>query len=123
MVNWSTSRGLTPEEIANPVDQSAVKNFDESIGVKLGPDASIDDFKDLGINESPTYEKYQDDDHDGCMPDPPNKELDATLDVGDNYVNTEVMLPRGDHMARGTVFHQKCDAKGIPLDELTTPQF
>lgn len=66
----SAYHGLPPEGIANQVDQDAKKNFDESIGVKLGPNASIDDFKDLGIDESPNYEKYNDDYHDGYIPVP-----------------------------------------------------
>ena len=49
-----------------------MKHFDETIEVKIGPKASIYDFKDLGIAESPILEKYQDDDHDGHMPDPPD---------------------------------------------------
>ena len=49
VVHWSSYRGLTPEEIVNPVEQAAMKSFNESIEVKLGPKASIDDFKDLGI--------------------------------------------------------------------------
>jgi hypothetical protein len=115
VVHWSTYRGLTPEEIANPVEQAAMKHFDETIEVKLGPKASIDDFKDLGIAESPILEKYEDDDHDGRMPDPPDGELDATPEVGDNDVNTEVMLPRWDHMARGKVIRRKRDAEGNPI--------
>ena len=69
----------------------------------------------MGIDESPILEKYEDDDHDGRIPDPPDEELDATPEIGDNYVNTEVMLPRGDHMARGKVIRRKRDAKGNPI--------
>eukprot|EP00804_Cyclotella_cryptica_P014743 CCRYP_021052-RA/>CCRYP_021052-RA protein AED:0.46 eAED:0.43 QI:0/0/0/1/1/1/2/0/144 len=46
VVHRSTYRGLTPEEIVNPVDQAAMNSFNESIEVKLGPKASVDDFKD-----------------------------------------------------------------------------
>eukprot|EP00804_Cyclotella_cryptica_P019398 CCRYP_006588-RA/>CCRYP_006588-RA protein AED:0.13 eAED:0.13 QI:0/0/0/1/0.75/0.6/5/0/864 len=111
----STYRGLTPEEIVNPVDQAAMKSFNESIEVKLGPKASIDDFKDLGIDEPPILDRYEDDDLDGRMPDPPDEELDATPEVGDSYVNTEVMLSRGDRMARGKVVRRKRDAEGNPI--------
>ena len=69
----------------------------------------------MGIDESPILEKYEDDDHDGRIPDPPDEELDATPEIGDNYVNTEVMLPRGDHMARGKVIRRKRDAEGNPI--------
>ena len=92
-----------------------MKSFNESIEVKLGPKASIDDFKDLGIDEPPILDRYEDDDLDGRMPDPPNEELDATPEVGDSYVNTEVMLSRGDRMARGKVVRRKRDAEGNPI--------
>eukprot|EP00804_Cyclotella_cryptica_P017277 CCRYP_016828-RA/>CCRYP_016828-RA protein AED:0.02 eAED:0.02 QI:0/0/0/1/0/0.5/2/0/461 len=115
VVHRSTYRGLTPEEIVNPVDQAAMKSFNESIEVKFGPKASIDDFKDLGIDEPPILDRYEDDDLDGRTPDPPDEELDATPEVGDSYVNTEVMLSRGDRMARGKVVRRKRNAKGNPI--------
>eukprot|EP00804_Cyclotella_cryptica_P002927 CCRYP_013278-RA/>CCRYP_013278-RA protein AED:0.25 eAED:0.29 QI:0/0/0/1/1/1/2/0/233 len=92
-----------------------MKSFNESIEVKLGPKASVDDFKDLGIDEPPILDRYEDNDLDGRMPDPPDEELDATPEVGDSYVNTEVMLSRGDCMARGKVVRQKRDAEGNPI--------
>ena len=115
VVHRSTYHELTPEEIVNPVDQAAMKSFNESIEVKLGPKAFIDDFKDLGIDEPPILDRYEDDDLDGRMPDPPDEELDATPEVGDSYVNTEVMLSRGDRMARGKVVRRKRDAEGNPI--------
>ena len=42
-------------------------------------------------------------------------ELDATPEVGDSYVNTEVMLSRGDRSARGKVVRWKRDAEGNPI--------
>eukprot|EP00804_Cyclotella_cryptica_P030525 CCRYP_020633-RA/>CCRYP_020633-RA protein AED:0.28 eAED:0.28 QI:0/0/0/1/0/0/4/0/472 len=78
LVHWSTYCGLTPEEIVNTVEQATMKSFNESIEVMLGPKASIDVFKVLGIDEPPIIERYEDDDLDGRMPDPPDEELDAT---------------------------------------------
>jgi hypothetical protein len=49
VVHNSTYHGLMPEDIAHPVDWAAVKDINESIEVKLGPKASTDDFKDVGI--------------------------------------------------------------------------
>jgi hypothetical protein len=88
-----------------------MKSLNESIAVKLGPKTFIDDFKDLGIDESPTFEKYEVEDHDGHMPDPP-EELVATPEVVGSYVKAEVMLPRGDHLARGKVVSCKHAADG-----------
>eukprot|EP00804_Cyclotella_cryptica_P016777 CCRYP_002064-RA/>CCRYP_002064-RA protein AED:0.32 eAED:0.33 QI:0/0/0/1/1/1/2/0/448 len=117
IVHRSTYHGLTPEEIVNPVDQAAMKSFNKSIEVKLGPKASVDDFKDLGIDEPPILDRYEDDNLDGHMPDPPDEELDATPEVGDSYVNTKVMLSRGDCMTRGKVVRRKRDAEGNPIGQ------
>ena len=73
VVHRSTYRGLTPEEIVNPVEQATMESFNESIEVKLGPKASVDDFKDLGIDEPPIFEKYKDDNLNGHIPDPPGE--------------------------------------------------
>ena len=35
------------------------------------------------------------------MPEAPKEELYLTPEAGDDYVNTQAMLPRGDSMARG----------------------
>ena len=78
-----------------------MKRFDESVTAKLWPKSSIDDFKDVGIYKSPHSEKYKDDDHESGIPDAPDEELVDKPEVRANYVNTKVMLPRGDHMARG----------------------
>eukprot|EP00804_Cyclotella_cryptica_P021438 CCRYP_005781-RA/>CCRYP_005781-RA protein AED:0.29 eAED:0.29 QI:0/0/0/1/1/1/3/0/397 len=57
VVHWSTYRELTPEESVNPVEQAVMQSFSESIEVKLGPKASVDGFKDLGIDEPPIFER------------------------------------------------------------------
>ena len=38
-----------------------------------------------------------------------------TPEVGDNYVNASLMLPRGNSLARGTVIGRKRDACGDPI--------
>ncbi len=92
-----------------------MKSFDECVTVTLGPKASIDDFNYLGIDESPTFEKYEDYDHNGHMSDPPDKELNATPEVGDKYVNNEIMLPGEFHMAIRKVVCLKCDVMRNPI--------
>ena len=53
-------------------------------------------------------------------PIPPPEELEPTPEVGDNYVNTEVMLPRGDNMARGKAKRRKRDANGNLIGRANT---
>ena len=43
---------------------------------------------------TPTYE-YYDDDHKDATPDAPPEKLTPTPEIGDNYLNMELMLPRG----------------------------
>ena len=44
-----------------------------------------------------------------------NKEPEVTQELGDQYVNTEMLLPRGDIIARGWVVCQKHDAYDISI--------
>ena len=110
IVPRSTYPGLTPEEIESPLEQAKRKKFDEKVEIALGPKASLEDFQELDA-ETPIYDSYEDD-ADCGMPDPPSEELEPTPEAGDSYVNTEVMLPRGDSMARGRVVYRKRDADG-----------
>ena len=55
---------------------------------------------------------YEDDNEDSRMVEPPAEQLEPTPEVEDSYVNTKVMLPRGDSMTRGRVIHRKRDADG-----------
>ena len=44
-----------------------------------------------------------------------DEEPEVTLELGNQYVNKEILLPRGDKMARGQVICKKCDANGNPI--------
>ncbi len=43
-----------------------------------------------------------------------------TPEADDNYVNTSLMLPRGNVLAHGTVIGQKRDARGDPIGNANT---
>ena len=49
---------------------------------------------------TPIYE-YYDDDHQNTAPDAPPEKLTPTPEIGDNYVNMGLMLPRSGTLARG----------------------
>ena len=112
VVHRSTYRALNQEEIESAEEQAVRKSFDEQIEARLGPSATVKDFDDMGAEETPVHEKYEDGVDDDDAPIPPADELEPTPEAGDNYVNTEVMLPRGDGMARGRVVRRKRDADG-----------
>ena len=85
------------------------KDFDDNIIQKIGVPATENDFdKDYF---TPTYE-YYDDDHQEGNPDAPTEKLTPTPEIGNNYVNMELMLPRGGTLARGRVTERKRDHKG-----------
>ena len=64
---------------------------------KIGVTATENDFdKD---NLTPTFEYYDDDNQD-IAPDAPPEKLTPTPEIGDNYLNMELMLPRGGTLAR-----------------------
>ena len=60
---------------------------------------------------TPTY-KYYDDDHQDGTSDASPEQLTPTPEIGDNYVNMELMLPRGGTLARGRVTERKPDHEG-----------
>ena len=60
---------------------------------------------------APTYE-YYDDEHQDTTPDAPPEQLTPTPEIGENYLNMELMLPRGGTLARGRVTERKRDHKG-----------
>ena len=62
-------------------------------------------------NLTPTFEYYNDDNQDAA-PDAPPKILTTTPEIGDNYLNMELMLPRGGTLARVRVIERKHDHKG-----------
>ena len=69
--------------------------FDETITNHLGPNATDQDFPAEDL--TPDYNFY-DDDHDL---DPDHGDLEVTLEMGDNYLNAEISVPRGGNSDEG----------------------
>jgi hypothetical protein len=60
---------------------------------------------------TPDYDFY-DDDHDL---DPDHADLEVTPEMGDNYLNAEISVPRGETLAKGCVTSRKRDKDGNPI--------
>ena len=60
---------------------------------------------------TPAYE-YYDDDHQEGTPDAPPEKLTPTPEIGDNYLNMELILPYSGTLARGRVIERKRDHEG-----------
>ena len=70
------------------------------------------ELEDIGQKNTPQYDPNED--------EAPNiqsfpqlaKELEPMQQVGDHYIGAEILLTRGDKMARGHIVVQSCDANG-----------
>ena len=109
----STLRALTQEEIRSNVHGELRTTFMIELTDKLGPGAIASDFPVQDL--TPTYEKYEDDSDKENLPPAPSPDLDPTPDATDNFINANVLLPRGDTFARGRVVGRKRDAYGREL--------
>ena len=58
---------------------------------------------DIGLEKNPQYDSYEDDTQNKQMLPQLAEELEPMSEVGNHYVGAEILLPRGDHMARGHV--------------------
>ena len=100
VVPRSTIRHMTLDELKNPDHIVMTKAFEYNIIKKLGVPATEKEFdKDYF---TPTYE-YYDDDHQDAAPDAPPEQLTPTPEIGDNYLNMELMFPCGGTLAMGQV--------------------
>ena len=109
VVPRSTIRHLTHDELTNPEHIAMTKASDDNIIQKIGVPATENDFDKDYL--TPTFEYYNDDNQD-APPDAPPENLTPTTEIGYNYINMELMLPRGGTLARGRVTERKRDHEG-----------
>ncbi len=83
--------------------------LNEAITHHLEPNATEQDFPAEDL--TPDYDFY-DDDHDL---DPDHNDLEVTSEMGDNYLNAEISVPRGGTLAKGRVTSRKQDRDGNPV--------
>ena len=95
--------------MTNPDHIAITKAFDDNIIQKIGVPATENDFDKDYL--TPTFEYYNDDNQD-ATPDAPTENFTLTPEIGDNYVNMELMLPRGGTLARVQVTERKRDHEG-----------
>ena len=69
----------------------------------------------LGVEETLQYNPYEDELQNAKTFPMLDEELEVTPMWGDQYVNAEILLPRGNKMTRGQVICQKHDADGNPV--------
>jgi hypothetical protein len=80
--------------------------FDESIEHHLGPAALPQDFSSEDLTPDPTYFD------DTYAMDPEYGDAEIMPEIGDNYLSTELMLPKGGVMVKGCMTACKHDWDG-----------
>jgi hypothetical protein len=114
----STLRHLTPDETLCKVQIDARIYFDNMVAKRIGPKSVPGDFPTEDL--TPEYEHYHghtiEEDMDNAYEEdsPDDNDLDPlpTLEVGDNYISAEVLLPLGGVLRRGKVISRKRNADG-----------
>jgi hypothetical protein len=100
---------LTNEETHYPIHLETRRVFDETIASHLGPNATDQDFPAEDL--TPDFDHYNNDhdlDHD-------HGDLEMTPEMGDNYLNAEISVPRGGTLMKGRVTSWKRDKDGNPV--------
>ena len=70
----------------------------------------------MNTKETPKFEMYGDNDGVEVTPDEPTEDMEPTPDLStDVYLNTSIVLPRGEKMAMGKVISRKQDVDGYPI--------
>ena len=124
VLDRSTFRSLTPAEIENEELSHERKAFRKSVEARWGPKATEADLEvdDLGLLPTPTNHSYFDDLQSADTFPDLKEELPEipTPEAEDNYVNAEIMLPRGDGFARGRVVKRKRGIDGEVIGRANT---
>ena len=84
----------------------------ESLHQRLGSHAMVKDLVNLDAEDVLQYDPNQDKMLNVNKFPILDKKPEVTQEWRNQYVNAEILLPRGDRMARGKVVHQKHDANG-----------
>jgi hypothetical protein len=113
VVHRSTFRALTHDKMNDPKEKEEWSAFDARILQQFGEPSTSSDFQgDLGLLSN--EQLYQGDDKLGeGTPDRDN----IPDDYIDQYLNAEVLLPKGDSMMTGTVKRRKVDDLNIPTGQ------
>ncbi len=104
-----TLRHLTDEEFDSVVHKDVRHKYDESIEHHLGLAALLQDFPAEDLTPDTTY--YDDTD----AMDPEYGDAEVTPEIRDNYLSTELMLPKGGVLVKCRMTAHKRDQDGNPV--------
>ena len=114
IINLSSYRGITEDEIQDPTQKTLRDEFDSELIKKLGQPISEQPLHSIyPASVTPEHDLYSDKD-DGPQDHVPNvDDLVVTPDTQDKYVGAKVNLSFGWVMRFGSVKRQARDAKGV----------
>ena len=110
VVPRSNLRTLKLEERENPAHIEPRRKFTESCETVLGPKATLGNFTPDKVTLE--WDLYKDEDGQEGTTDATLVEIEPTPEAKHNYINANIMLPRGSEISRGQVTGCKCDIYG-----------
>ena len=90
---------------------------------RLGSKILRRELENLGLEETPQYDPYEDETKNKQAFHQLAVELEPMPEVGDLYIGAEILLPREDQMARGHVVAKSRDVNGNVVEDPTQIQF
>ena len=107
-------RHLNQKELASEEHKQTITEFITSVEEALGPSAQVSDLDEADV--TPDLEYNDDDDEAGKEGSPDMApSVPATTELNDQYLNVDLMLPRGGNEARGRVTARAQDSDGNPM--------
>ena len=100
VLHRSTYRLLTPDESLDKDGSDAQEQFTMRVYDRLGSQVLPRELEDIGLKSTPQYDPYEDKMQNEQKFSQLAEELKPTPEVGNHYIGAEVLLPRGDKMAR-----------------------
>ena len=90
-----------------------------SVYDRMGSQVIPRDLEDLGLENTPQYDPYEDETQNEQLFPQLTEELEPMPEVGDYYIVVEILLPRGDQMARDHVVARSLDANGNVMGSIS----
>ena len=66
----------------------------------------------MGLENTPQYDPFEDESQNKQIFPQLAEDLEPMPEVGNHYIGAEILIPRGNQMARGHVMTWSCDANG-----------
>ena len=112
VLHRSTYQPSNPDELLDKDGSDAQEPLMARVHERLGSCVLPRNLEDLWIENTPQYDPYEDETQNNESFPKLAEELEPMPEVGDHYIGAEILLLRGDQMAKGHVLVRSIDAKG-----------